>query len=171
MSVDSGPIDGYFFRVGPRLGPNTPLAMRVPAVITNEVLAFVRDVLRDFGQKIQCAENLEVAPRTVFQIAAGRTGEAAAASLLGAIDYRAVIGQANHTGQTEGASQDVLGQPLQSRRVARRQVDAVVDAEAGVPPRSHQIDRFLIDFILSQKQREDIGADCSAMLFAVECSE
>ena len=35
MSVDSGPIDGYLFRVGSRLGPNAALAMRVPAVITN----------------------------------------------------------------------------------------------------------------------------------------
>ncbi len=51
-SIDSGPIDGYLFRVGSRLGPHTALAMRVPAVITNQVLAFVRDVLRDFRQKI-----------------------------------------------------------------------------------------------------------------------
>ncbi len=86
MKVDSSPIDGYFFRVGSRLGPHAPLAMRVPAVITNEMLAFVRDVLRDFGQKIKCAENLKVAPRSIFQITAGRPRESAAAILLGAID-------------------------------------------------------------------------------------
>lgn len=34
--------------------------MRAPAVITNEMLAFVRGVLRDFGQKIKCAEILAV---------------------------------------------------------------------------------------------------------------
>lgn len=56
--------------------------MWVPAIVTNEVLAFVRDVLREFGQKIQCAENLEVAPRAAFQIAAGRTGETAAVRLV-----------------------------------------------------------------------------------------
>ena len=56
--------------------------MRVPAVITNDVLAFVRDVLRDFGQKIKCAENLEVVPRSIFQITAGRPRESAAAILL-----------------------------------------------------------------------------------------
>lgn len=96
--------------------PNVALALRVPAIVTNELLTFVRDVLREFGQKIQCAENLEVAPPTAFQVAAGRTGETSAASLLGAVDNPTVVGQANHPGQTEGAAQDVLGQPLQSRR-------------------------------------------------------
>ncbi len=135
------------------------------------MLAFVRDVLRDFRQKIQRAENLEVAPRTPFQIAAGRTGEAAAACLFGTIDDRAVIGQANHTGQTEGAAEDILGQPLQSRRVARREVDAVVDAEAGMPPGSHQIDRFLINLILGQKQSENISLPLCQQAMCVDAGE
>ena len=72
INVDSSPIDGYLFRFGSHLGPHAPLAMRVPAVITNEMLGFIRDVLSDFGQKIQCAEDLKVAPRSLFQINVGR---------------------------------------------------------------------------------------------------
>jgi hypothetical protein len=45
--------------------------MRVPAVITNEILAFVRGVLRDFGKKIKCDENPEIVPRSFFQISLG----------------------------------------------------------------------------------------------------
>ncbi len=78
------------------------------------------------------------------------------AVLLGAVDYRAVVSQANHTGQAEGATEDILGQPLQSRRIAGRQVYAVVDTEAGMWPRSHQIDRFLIHLVCGQKQCKDI---------------
>ena len=40
---------------------------------------------------------------------------------------------ASTAGQTERASQDVLGQSLQSHRVAWRQIDAVVDAKPGSP--------------------------------------
>ena len=44
--------------------------IRVPAIATNEMLSFFRDMLCDFSQKIQGIENLKVSGNTVFQIAA-----------------------------------------------------------------------------------------------------
>jgi hypothetical protein len=52
--------------------------MRVPAVVPHEVFALVRDVLGDFGQEIEGAEDLEVAARSASQVGTGRTREAAA---------------------------------------------------------------------------------------------
>ena len=66
MSVDSSPIDRYLFWVGASFDPHAPLAIRIPVVMTNEMLALVRVVLRDFGQKIKCAENLENTMRSFF---------------------------------------------------------------------------------------------------------
>ena len=55
--------DLFQFRLldSPQLGPDTPLAMGVPAVIANQVLALLRNMLRQFGQEVERAEDLEVA--------------------------------------------------------------------------------------------------------------
>jgi hypothetical protein len=45
--------------------------VRVPTVITNQVLALVSNVLRHFGQEVQDAKDLEVTLRSASQIAAG----------------------------------------------------------------------------------------------------
>ena len=45
------------------LGAHASAAIRVPAEISDEMFSLVRDVLRDFGEEIQCTEDLEVAAR------------------------------------------------------------------------------------------------------------
>ena len=71
MSVDSRPIDRYSFRAGPRPGPYASLAMRVPAAITYEVLAFVRQnssweqpttVARKLGRRRKVNSRLRLLP-------------------------------------------------------------------------------------------------------------
>ena len=93
--------------------------MRISAVVTDQVLALLRDVLRDFGQKIDGAEDLEVAARSAEKIGTGRPGKTAAVVLLRVIDHRAVVGQADDPGQAEGTTQNVLSQSFQPRRIPR----------------------------------------------------
>ena len=88
--------------------------MRVPAVVADQVLALVGNVLREFGQEVQRGEDLEIAAGAAAEVGAGRAGEAAAVVLLGTIDHRAVVAQADHAGQAEGTTQNVLGQTLQA---------------------------------------------------------
>jgi hypothetical protein len=59
-------------------------------------------MLCHFGQKVEGTEDLEVAFRAPTQILAGRDGEAAALLLFRSVDYRTVVGQADHAGQAEG---------------------------------------------------------------------
>ncbi len=55
--------DLFQFRLldSPQLRPDTPLAMGVPAVVANQVLALLRNMLRQFGQEVERGEDLEVA--------------------------------------------------------------------------------------------------------------
>ena len=66
-------VDPHRFRLGRAgfvcLWLDTPLAIRIPTVVADQVFALIGNVLRDFGQKVQRAEDLEVA---------FRAGEAAA---------------------------------------------------------------------------------------------
>ena len=68
------------------------LPMRVPTVIANQVLALVWNVLRDFGQEVQRAEDLKVTLRAAAQIGAGRTGKAATVVLFGTVGQIKVSG-------------------------------------------------------------------------------
>jgi len=145
--------------------------MRVPAVITDEVFALVGDVLGDFGQEIEGAEDLEVAARSASQVGTGRSREAAAVVLFGPIQHRPVVRQADHASQAEGTTQDVLGQALQTGGVARGQIDAVVDAEAGVGPAAHLVHGRLVDFLGRQEQVEDLGLPCREQAAGVELGQ
>ena len=79
--------------------------MRVPAVIPDEVFALVGDVLGDFGQEIEGAEDLEVAARSASQIdALAATGKAAETVLFGLIEHRAVVRQVDHPCQGDAIS-------------------------------------------------------------------
>lgn len=77
-------------------------------------------MLRDFRQEIQRAENLKVSSRPATQIAAGRTGKAAAMVPFGSVDHRAIVGQTDHAGQAERTAHDALRQQLQARCIVRR---------------------------------------------------
>ena len=113
-----------------RLGAQAAAAMRVPAVVSHQMFALVGDVLRDFGQEVQSAEDLKVAARSAPQVGAGRAGKTAAVVFLGVVDHRTVVRQADDAGQAERTTQDVFSQSFQPRRIPRRQVNAVVHAEA-----------------------------------------
>jgi hypothetical protein len=79
--------------------------MRVPAVVPHEVFALVGDVLSDFGQEIEGTEDLEIAARSASQVGTRRARKAAAVVLLGAIQHRPVVGQADHLCQADAISQ------------------------------------------------------------------
>jgi hypothetical protein len=128
-----------------RLGSQAAVAMRVPAVITHEVFALVGDVLGDFGRKSRALKTWKLRRDPPRRSALAAPGEAAAVVLCGAIQHRSVVGQADHARQTERTTQDVLGQSLQTGGVARGQIDAVVDAEAGVGPAAHLVHGLLVD--------------------------
>jgi hypothetical protein len=68
LGIDRRTIDGEVIRFRfaglPCLLAHAPLPMRVPAEVTNQVLAVVRNVLRHFGQEVQDAEDLEIALRS-----------------------------------------------------------------------------------------------------------
>ena len=63
--------DLFQFRLldSPQLGPDAPQAMGVPAVVANQVLALLRNMLRQFGQEVERAEDLEL-----ISILTGGTG-------------------------------------------------------------------------------------------------
>ena len=86
-----------------------------------------------------------------------RAGKAAAVVLLRAIQGRAAVGQADHAGQAEGTPHHVLGQTLQVGGIARRQVDAVVDAEPRMRPGAHRLHGRPVDLLGGDEQLEDFG--------------
>ncbi len=90
-------------------------------------------------------------------VSAGGAGEAAAAVLLGPVDDRTLLRETNDTGQAERATEDILGQSLQTEPVARCQADAVVDAEARVGPGAHCIGGVLVDLPGRPQQVEYFG--------------
>jgi hypothetical protein len=93
-------------------------------LMITQMFTYVGDVLGHFGQEVQRGEDLEVAARSAPQVRAGGARKAAAVVFLGVVDHRTVVGQADEACQAEGATQDVLGQSFQPRRVPRRQADA-----------------------------------------------
>ena len=77
--------------------------------------------------------------------------------VLGVVDHRAVVRQADHACQAERTTQDVFSQSFQPRRVPRRQVNTVVHAEARVRPGPHLVHRLLVDLAGCHEQLEDLG--------------
>jgi len=65
----------------------------MPAVIADEVFAFVGYVLCDFGEEVEAVEDLEIALGTGSQVGTGGTGEATAVVLFRAVDDGALVGQ------------------------------------------------------------------------------
>ncbi len=71
-----------------------------------QVAWLVGDVLGDFGQEIEGAEDLEIAARSASQVGTGSPWEAAASVLFGAVQHRAVVGQADHADQAKHRSRN-----------------------------------------------------------------
>ena len=149
LGIQRGTVEREFLRFGfvrlPLFRAGPPLPVRVPTKIANQVFALVGNVLRDFGQKVQGAEDLEVPFRSAAQIGAGRSGKAATVVLFRTIDHRSFAGQSHDARQAEWTAQDVLSQPPQPRCVTRWERDTVVDAETRERPGTHLVDRLLID--------------------------
>ena len=59
------------------------------------------------------------------------------------------------SGQAEGTPQDILGQPLEGRRVVSREVDTIIDTETGVRPSAHLVNCLLVDLAGDQQELED----------------
>ena len=58
-----------------------------------------------------------------------------------------------------GRPHQVADQGLESGPIARRNVDGVVDGEAGVPPRREQLHTLLGDQLFAQEEGEDLVAE------------
>ena len=140
----------------PQLGLDAAVPVRVPAVVAHQMIPFLRDVLRQFGQEVECAKDLEVAPWSTTQIATGWVGKAAVV-FFGPIDHRSVVGQPDHARQAERATQNILGQTLQTERVARCEVHTVIDAETTMGPRAHLVLRRLVDLVGGYQRFENSG--------------
>ena len=93
--------------------------MTVPAVVSNQVLVFLGDVLCQFREKVERVEYLEVSTWPTSQIATGGSGETVALFFLRAINNRTILGEPNNSCQAERAAEDVLRQTFQAECVAR----------------------------------------------------
>jgi hypothetical protein len=74
----------------------------VETKIAHQMLAGVRDVLRELGDEIQRIEDLEVAGHVAEEIGAGRLGEALGGRLLGQVEDLALGRDADHPLEAEG---------------------------------------------------------------------
>ena len=77
---------------GRRRLPLRPLAarlVRIPAVVADQMVARIGDVLRDLRQEIERIEHLEVAGRSGQQFLVARFGESAHGVVLGLVDHLA----------------------------------------------------------------------------------
>ena len=105
------------------------------------MLALVRNVLRHFGQEVQDAEDLKITLRSASQVAAGRTGKAAAVIPFRSIDHRTVVGQTHDARfevslfhNREAMTADSLG-----RQPKENKVKAIVSREAAAADRARCI--------------------------------
>ncbi len=101
----------------------------------------VGDVLGEFGDEVQGVEDLKVTghprtdPRTDPRTHAAEEGtagglwEASAGFLLGEVDHRALLGEADHALETQRAPEHVVRKPLASGVVVGAQPDGMVHAE------------------------------------------
>jgi len=68
------------------------------------VLALVRDVLGQFGQRVEGVEDLKIPWHATKQIATGWLGKGTAPRFFGAVDHLATGGDLDHAGQAERAA-------------------------------------------------------------------
>jgi hypothetical protein len=120
------------------------------------VLAFLGNMLRQLGKEIQSTEDLEVPTWTTSQILTSGPRKTPAFVFLCTVDDGATLGEPNNAGQAEWTSQDVLCQALEAEGVARRQVDAVVNAKTRVLPGTNSLDRPLADLFRRKQQTKDV---------------
>ena len=99
-----------------RVGLTQPTVLvRVPSIEPELVFSFVRNVLRDLGQKIERIEHtsarlsagLEIPPRAGGEIDVAGDRERQAFGLPGLVQNLAVVGEAHHSAQTE-QSHDII---------------------------------------------------------------
>gem|GEM_PF-2329491 len=117
----------------------------VPAVVADELEAFVRDVLGDAGDEVARAEHFKIAldlrvhPRAVNDRVAGSVGL--------------------HFLHRERVADDVLGEPLHVLAVVGRHALAAVDVEPGVPPTAQHPGAFGRQEPLLDQKRDDPCAE------------
>ena len=122
------------------LGSLTPLLVRIPPVIPNQVFTHLGNMLSHLGQEIQWIENLEVALGTGQQILASGLGKSAQLVVAALVKHLARLSHINHACLTERTPQKVLDQALDGFPVACLQTHALVHAEAGVFPGTDVLD-------------------------------
>ena len=128
----------------------------IAAVVADEVLALVGDVLDQFGEEVQRPEDLEVAGHATKEVRAGRLGEAQRALLFSAVDDLAGWADADHSGEAKRAPGHILGQASDALGAAGLETDTAVHAEAAVSPGSDLGDHGRLDPVLVQEQAKDL---------------
>lgn len=136
------------------LGPHAPSLVGVVAVIADEVLAFVRNMLDDLRQEIERFKDMEVSGRAGCKYFAGRNGEVLRCVLFRAIDDMACRCDFHESGEAERAASHVFRQTLNTVAVSGAKADAAVHAEAAMTPGSHLGDQGGLDASRVQKQGE-----------------
>ncbi len=118
------------------------------------------------ARKSSRPEDLEVPADAAEEFGAGVGGPEAAAAgkppalrLLRAVQHLPFLGDSNHPREAERAANQVPRQTLPPPPVTRRQPDAAVHAEPGMPPASHLSDDPVVDAIAALKQSEDLLAE------------
>ena len=130
--------------------------VRVVPEVANQVLALVGDVLGEFGQEVQGLEELEVPADSGQEVAAGGFGVLLRMVLLGLVEDLAFGGDADETGEAEGAAEDVLCETFEADAVSGVEEDAAVDAEPAMPPGADLGDDGRLDAVLGQEEVEDL---------------
>ncbi len=82
-------------------GSHAARLVGVVAVVADQVLALVGDVLDQFSEEVQGPEDLEVAGHATKEVRAGRLGEVQRALLLGAVDDLDLWADEDHSGEAE----------------------------------------------------------------------
>ena len=130
---------------GVGFGAATSGGAGIEAKVAGKVLSGVGDVLGELGDEVQGIEDLEVAADAAEEVAACGLGKALAVGLFGAVEDRALRGDADQALEAERTAQHVLGETFAAGDVVGIELHGEVDLEARVPPRCHLPDEGLVD--------------------------
>ena len=117
----------------------------IVAVVANQMLALVGDMLDEFREEVERLEELVVAGDAAEEVFAGGLGVSLTVVLLGFVEHFAGGCNADESGKAEWAACQVLSEAFESVAVTSSQADAPVDVKSAVSPGEHLLDNCVFD--------------------------